>query len=69
MRLLLTDRADHAVDLISSCVCFILRQAMEKHRNFLKNIVDCVVKLEEEMAKITGRNYSKLFSVKRFTLT
>ena len=36
MRLLLTDRADNAVDLISSCVKFIPRQAIEKHRDFLK---------------------------------
>ena len=36
MRLLLTDRAVHAVDSISSCAHFIPWQAMEKQRDFLK---------------------------------
>ena len=34
MRLLMTDRADHAVDLISICVYFILRQAYGKALRF-----------------------------------
>ena len=34
MRLLLTDLADHAVDLISTCVYFILRQANGKALGF-----------------------------------
>ena len=55
MRLLLTDRADHAVDLISSCVYFILRQAMEKHRDFLKK--HC--RLCGKNLKRNGRDHGK----------
>ena len=55
MRLLLTDRVDHAVDLIPSCVYFILRQAMEKHRDFLKK--HC--RLYGKNLKRSGRDHRK----------
>ena len=55
MRLLLTDRADHAVDLISSCVYFIPPQAMEKHRDFLKK--HC--RLCGKNLKRNGRDHGK----------
>ena len=67
MRLLLTERADHAVDLISICVYIILRQANGKALRFPQ--VDCVVKIQKGMAEITARNYSKRLSEERFTLT
>lgn len=55
MRLLLTDRADHAVDPISSCVYSNPRQAMGKHRDFLKK--HC--KLCGKNLKRNGRKYRK----------
>ena len=55
MRLLLTDRADHDVDPISSCLYFIPRQAMEKHRDFLKK--HC--RLCGKNLKRNGREYGK----------
>ena len=55
MRLLLTDRADHDVDPISSCLYFIPRQAMEKHRHFLKK--HC--RLCGKNLKRNGREYGK----------
>ena len=55
MRLLLTDRADHAVDLISSCVYFIPPQAMDKHRDFLKK--HC--RLCGKNLKRNGRDHGK----------
>ena len=55
MRLLLTDRADHAVDPISSCLYFIPRKEMEKHRDFHKK--HCI--LCGKNLKRNGREYGK----------
>ena len=40
-----------------------------KAARFPQETLDCVVKIERGTAEITGRNYSKRFSAKRFTLT
>ena len=55
MRLLLTDSADHAVDLISICVYFILRQAYGKALRLIKK--HC--RLCGKNLKRDGRDYSK----------
>ena len=70
MRLLLTDRADHAVDLIRSVFTLFSDSLMEKHCDFLKKHCRLCGKNLKGVAEITARNYSKRFSVKRFdTLT